>query len=232
MSEFATEASAWTDNELSCRRSDARGTGLWQLTFGLGLMLVWYVALTGLYGAPYFILAFAGIAFPVSPWWFGLIWVGVQCLLFPLVRRRAQAGYEFVRAEDTGEIIASPPPTRLERVEAYGQDHDFSFRRGYVGIYFSAQIAIDEALREFAEIRRTRRFDRDGLARLAALLMSQHRKLTFPELATLLPGVDLLPLLREASMLPGFHIHTQDPQGISLTEAGQQAVLVSGVPET
>lgn len=231
MFNFEVEASAWTERELSSQRMDARATGAWQLFLGLGLVLVWFVVMTGLYGGPYFILSFAGIVFPVAPHVFGLIWVGAQFVLFPFVRRKSR-GFQFTRAEDNGEIIAVPPPRNNEQVEAYGQDNDFSFRRGYVGVFFSAQIAIDEALREFAFARATRRFDKANLARLAAILMAPPRKLSFAQLETLLPGVDLPPLLAQAARLPGFHIHTQHPQGVSLTDHAQEGVLVSGIAGT
>lgn len=155
-----------------------------------------------------------------------------QFALFPLARRRSRPGFVFLRAEDTGEPVVQGPPVLGHYTEGYGQDHDFSFKRGYLGVFLSAQVAPDEALREFAEARATRRFDRAGIARLAGVLMATNRKMTLADLAAAMPEADLPALLAQAAQLPGFHIHTQEPQGISLTDDGRDGVLVSGVAET
>lgn len=232
MENFAVETSVWAEQALSRRRGDAWAAGFWHLGVGLGLCVAWYVGMTGLYGIPYLLLGFVGVPFPVSPWTFGLLWLLFQFALFPLARRRSRPGFVFLRAEDTGELVVQGPPVLGHYTEGYGQDHDFSFKRGYLGVFLSAQVALDEALREFAEARATRRFDRAGIARLAGVLMATNRKMTLADLAAALPQADLPALLAQAAQLPGFHIHTQEPQGISLTDDGRDGVLVSGVAET
>lgn len=231
MTSFAAEADAWVRRALWESRAEHRAAAFWHLSLAAISSLAWFVGMTGLYGIPYFILGFAGIPFPFHPVVFGTLWVLAQNLVYPWVKRQARPGYSFTLAADTGEIVAAGPPRQAADAETFGQDHGFSFWRGYAGVYFYAQIAAHEAWRELAAARAARHMDGPGLSRLVALLTSRPGKVPFTFLSRELPDVDLPRLLVQAATLPGIHVHTQEPQGLSLTDSATEAVLVSGVPE-
>ncbi|MBX3474866.1 MAG: hypothetical protein KF754_10825 [Planctomycetes bacterium] len=229
MNSFAGEADAWVRRALLDARAEHRSTAFWHLGVAVVSTVAWFVGTTGVYGTPYFILGFAGIPFPFHPVVFGGLWVLAQNLVYPFVRRRPRPGYVFARAADTDEIVAQGPPRQSADAESFGQDHGFSFLRSYAGVYFYAQIAMHEAWRGFAAARAVRRLDAPALARLVELLTQRPGKVPFSEISKAMPDADLPGLLAQAVTLPGIHIHTQEPQGISLTDAATEAVLVSGV---
>jgi hypothetical protein len=145
--------------------------------------------------------------------------------LYPLARRKGRPGYRFEHAPDNNEIVAVAPPRAVDDPEAFGQDHGFSFLRATGSVYFYAAAAFDAAWRDFATARALDRLDTTDLAALVEQLLARPRKVGFHELATALPGRNLPQLLEQAAKLPGIHIHTQDPQGISLTDAARQSAL-------
>ena len=185
----------------------------------------WSIIVFGLTGVATFIFRFAGIGFP-APWIFLVAAWAAQLALFPLIRRRADPGWACESVEGTNELVLVKPDRGSGRMYWYDQDHDFSFKRAYVGTFFAAAIAADEAIRFWRKGARVKRYDAEGIAHIAAYLAAKAERASLTELQKNLHGVDLSTALAQAAELPDFNVFSGDPQAITLTESAIEGILI------
>lgn len=223
MPEHNTRAERWLDAALRERVTRLRLTALWQFLIGLGACCAWWIGGVGLLFSFWFIFAFVGIRLPFPPF-VGLLVFAVQFGLFLVVRRKTPAKWEVSRDVD-GDLVVVPPNHRNTPDHIYNQDHDFSFRRAYIGVFLAGPIAFDEAWRAWREASRLKRLDRAPLAQLAAMLFDEQRKLTFAELRNGWLEGDLTYAVQHAAELPGFQLFSHDPQGVALTDDAIHGLL-------
>jgi len=225
MSDHVGRAGRWLDGVVGRSVRVKRLAALWHAMIGLGFCAFWWVAVVGtLYGL-WFVLAFAGIGLP-KPYWFGVGVYLFQFGLFPLVRRPEPQRWEVAHAVD-GEVCAIPPDHTNAGNYAYNQDHDFSFRRAYVSVFFAAPIAFDEAWRDGRDAARLKCQPREPAARLAAVLLTEQKRLSFAELEHRWRSTDLKDALAAAAELPGFKLFSSEPQGVALTESAIDELLAA-----
>jgi len=223
MSANLSRVELWLDATIRQRALEARLAAVWHVVVCLFACIVWWVCVVGtLYGL-WFILAFAGIRIPYPPL-VGLAVFAFQFGLFRFVRRPEPPRWEVGHDLD-GEIVVTPPDHAGGRDYAYNQDHDFSFRRVYIGLFFAGPIALDEARREWRKPKRLSRLEREPAAQLAAILLDEQRKLSFGEIRERWLGAGLKEAIDHAAFLPGFQMFSRDPQGMALTDGAKQELL-------
>lgn len=128
------------------------------------------------------------------------------------------------RADDTGELVLARPAATA-RLGWYDQENGYSIWRTVASIALATPIAVAQAWRHFKRAGFMKQTDTDGLARLAAYLLSRMERADLPQIQRDLPGIDLPQLLPRLMNLPGFNVHLAEPQGVSLTEGGQETLL-------
>lgn len=185
----------------------------------------WWVCVVGTLTGLAFIVSVVGIRLP-NPVYVGLGVMLLQVALFPFVRRAPQPTWRIDRAADTNEPVLIAPDHSGANVYWYNQDHDFSFMRVYLALFFSVPIALDEAWRHWRAGGRFARVDREGLAQLAAWLLERQSSAPLPEADEALVLENFDQVLEQAASLPGYHVIPREPQLICLTEDAEVAMLV------
>ncbi len=181
MNDHLAAARAWARTMLDTRARDERLTavalgGVFALAVGF-----WSVIVYGLTAVGVFIFRFAGIGLP-EPWIFLAGAWAAQLALFPLIRRKADPGWTCEIVEGSNELVLVKPDRASGRTYWYDQDHDFSFKRAYVGTFFAAAISADEAIRYWRKGRELRGYDAEGIAQIAAYLIAKAERATVAEL--------------------------------------------------
>jgi hypothetical protein len=222
MNEAQTRAERWLNACVRDRVRHLRFQAAWHVLIGLVACGIWWVCVVGTLFAIWFTVRFAGISLPYPPY------VGVGVYLFQLglffMVRRKQAQWE-ITEDIEGNVLVVPPEHSAAAQYVYNQDHDFSFRKVYVSLFFAAPIAFDEAIRAWKEAGRLKRLDYEPAAQLATILLDEQKKLTFGELKQSWLGSGFKEAIHQAAELPGFHLFSKDPQGVALTDAAVSELL-------
>lgn len=128
------------------------------------------------------------------------------------------------RADDTNELLLARPE-HTGRLGWYDQEGGYSIWRTVAAVALATPVAVAQAWRHYKRARYMESTDPEAVAKLAAYLLSRMEKATLADLQRDLPGIELEPLLPRLMNLPGFNVHMADPQGVSLTEGGQEKLL-------
>lgn len=225
MEQHLEVARDWVKSSVRRRCWIERMTALGMVGVALLCFGFWWVCVVGTLTGLAFIVSIAGIRLP-NPMYVGLGVLLVQMGLFPFVRRAPQPTWRMDRTADTDEPLLIAPDHSGANMYWYNQDHDFSFKRVYLALFFCVPIALDEAWRHWRLSMHFGRVDREGLARLAAWLLERQSGAPLTELELAL-GIDNFDrVIEQAASLPGYHVIPREPQLIRLTEDAEVAMLV------
>ena len=217
----SNDTGPWLDAVVCSSVRVNRLAALGHCVLGLVALVAWFMLL--------FTVSFVARLFgsPFNPTWFAVIVIVAQFIAFAFVRRPALERWQIAPGVDPGEIIAVAPDNSQAQHYAYNQDHGFSFKRAYFALFLAAPVALDEAFRDWREGTRLKRLQREPAARLAALLLTEQKKVTFDELANHWRGDDLVVALQTAAELPAFQMFGNEPQGVALSNSAIDQLLAA-----
>ena len=204
-------AERWVETTI---REHARGA----VMAGMGYLLVAFVGVVLWFGVAFGLMFMGAIVLTsmgISPNEYKYVVLAlyvVQCGLYLFVRQKNSDRWE-VSADVDGGVYVVPPD------RAASADHGLMHRGILKSLFFAIPIALEEAFQEFARAARIRRVDRPTLARLTDKLFESQKKVTFDELGQQIGTEALKTAVEDASVLPGFQLFANDPQGVSLTSS-------------